>query len=387
MVVGMAVYGDGRYYYMYAKNIVFDQSLDITGQLSRVWTRESNNGVGEYIVSSSEIEFPVQTVGPSLLWAIPIFAVHILHQLIKLIYPQIIDTGYSDIYQIITGVTSIVFVTLGFYFLYKFLRLKYSINKIIFTFIILWATTNLLFYSSIDVINTHSLSFLLSSFILYQLYSKKLNPILTGLSLGLFFSNRTNDVIIFVPILFYLFIKNKNRIKNFILPIIISSIITASFQIQVWYFQFGSLFPKTGQMTLWNFNLEYIFRSLSMIFFEFPNGLIFTSPIIIIGLIGLYKIGTKERLLLLGALLQLLLICAWWSPFGGESYGPRLLISFYPFALYGINQLLKKRKINASMIVVAILLTILNLTNITSYLLKTVEQPTLQRITRYIPFI
>jgi len=332
ILIGQAVYGDGRFYYSYGRSLALQGNLDVSDELTHVFSPKDNNQSTKS--ESTSQDYPVQSIGPALVWSPILFIAHQIALITNL--PA---NGYSDIYQITTGLFSILFTALAFHRLGLTLLKKHRPEVVFVTLILLWAGTNLFFYTALDNINTHFLSFSLAALSLSTYLGKKTPSFfLMGLIAGLAFTNRQMDLLFHAALLGSIIVKTKK----------ISSIIQFSFafvvgslpQLFVWYTQRGSFLPPMAGSGFWNLNLTSIWD----IFFNLPRGLLFTAPVMLLALLNLPKFTDTilYKFSAISFIVFLIINSFWWSPLGGAAYGPRFLIVFYPFLSLSLADLISR---------------------------------------------
>lgn len=365
-LVGQAVYGDARYYYSYSHALSFRGTLDIKPELSHAWTPASNNSFTS--IESKPEPYPIQTLGPAIIWTIPIFITKTVLGITPSLSILLPNNGYSDIFQIVTGMFTTAISSLAICLLYSILshRIKGKfINLVLLSSLVL--STNLIFYLGIDTLNTHFWSFSLSViffyfFVKYKKDQNKIAPLL-GSIVGLAVQNRNHDLLTFLPFVFYLFLKQPNLKARlvYILKFSIIFSLTQIPQLYVNYIQFGKFSPPMASASLWSLNLSHIVGVL----FAYPKGLIFTSTSVLICILLILKNkDVFSRLSLIAFTLQLLLIGSWFAWDQGESYGIRMLISTFPPLLISLSRFNFKAYHNKTIYFVCTLLILFNLTNI-----------------------
>ena len=156
LVVGQATYGDGRFYYSYARSLAVDGNRDIQDELGHVWSPSFNNSYKSDI-SLPKQPYPVQFLGPSLIWVLPLSLVHQSLRLFNHFGANFSTTGYSDIYQMSLGLFSTLLSSLALTFC---LRSQKQPNlKTISVTLAFLLGTNLIYYLGLDTFNTHFLFF------------------------------------------------------------------------------------------------------------------------------------------------------------------------------------------------------------------------------------
>jgi len=112
--------------------------------------------------------------GAAIFWLPMFFIVDMVAQIIHNIIPHYPNNGYSDIYQITIGITNATIGLLALIIVYALLRSFYSKTLSCITLLCLFLGSNLFYYLSIDVINSHPTSFLVASiFSIYYFKSHK----------------------------------------------------------------------------------------------------------------------------------------------------------------------------------------------------------------------
>ncbi|HEX8965969.1 MAG TPA: hypothetical protein VF820_06060, partial [Patescibacteria group bacterium] len=325
-IVGKAVYGDGRYYYSYLPSLLIEHTLNLT-------TAFKNIGINSF---TTPIGLPanIYPVGPAIVWTIPYLTSFLLFN----------HSAYGLLHQVFVGIWNVSLVVLGLYFLYlslcKFFDKATSFLAILTTFF----TTNLFFYGTIDVINSHSSSFFFASLFLFLWFKKQtfVTSLFQGLSLGMLTLIRPQDgIFILLPIFSFLFFR-KLQLKNLI-TIIISSAITFSLQMIYWHFAWGSWFHNP-YLTVAHFN--FFTPQILGVLFNKTSGLLLWTPLFAIGIGGTIALLKKYIFaipFLLIFLIELYLISAWSIWWQGASYSGRMFISTLPLLSFGTAYLYEKK--------------------------------------------
>ena len=151
------IYGDGNGYYAYTQALVFDKGLNF-GPIY--------NFLGNFMGAKGEFSrfFWDRTVNPypigtGIVW-IPSVA------LISLFFHD----RFSMVFEMGPGITGILLVIGGMYFLKKYLRNFFSEKIAAFSVLFFFFTSNLFYYSSFEPALSHQPSFFIISFLLYKTY-------------------------------------------------------------------------------------------------------------------------------------------------------------------------------------------------------------------------
>ncbi|PIR61496.1 MAG: hypothetical protein COU66_03520 [Candidatus Pacebacteria bacterium CG10_big_fil_rev_8_21_14_0_10_44_11] len=370
LVSGQAVYGDGIGYYAHLRSWVIDGDWNYTNEYTHIYNPENNNALQPLSVEKVQIVATTATgkaenhyspaVGVLLL---PFFLVAHQLSLLGASFGFALPTqGYSDLYQIISGIGAIAYVIFGLFLLEKIVG-RYSKDTLLsrLTVAAVFFATNLIYYGAFDVINSHFASFFLSCLFFYNfLNSKQKNYWLLGLISGALIMNRLQDGAVIVLVIFELMIQlTQQKIKNVqllskLLLYLSGTCIGVLPLIYHWLHTFNSLLNQTY---LRNFVTEqhqlgwqYLFGSL----LDPVTGLLVRTPILLVvscyfvysKLMGERKINQYLVYPLLFFLIQAVIITAQ-GGWAAAAYGGRMYISSLPFfALLTVDFLifLKRKK-------------------------------------------
>ncbi len=283
------VYGDGIYYFSWVQSIIVDHRLP---------------------------PLPIKhAVGPALLWVSPFV---ITHQIVR-------GTGYELPYQLTLGFTSVLYALFGLILLYRLLCQFFSTNASIFTTVAIAFATNLLFYGSLDTVNSHGVSFFAGALFLAFVMNRQ--SVSAGLALGFLGAIRPQDLIL--GIIAFGSLQKKEWISFFT-----GTLIGFLPQLLAWQLLYGSFF-NIPYFAHEGFNLlqPHVFEVL----FSIKFGLFVYSPVILLSFIGLYFWKNRLRWpFYLAIVLELLLISSWSTWWQGASYGGRMFVSSLPLFAFGI---------------------------------------------------
>ena len=329
-VTKTAIYGDGRFYYSYLPSYLINYSLDLSDSFFHL-------GISSFpsLLGPANI-YPI---GPAIIWAIPF----ILASLFLIPFQN--ASGYGIIYEIFIGISNISLVFVGIYLLRKTLLKFFDQSTSNLAAIAIFTTTNLLFYGAVDVINSHSASFFLSSVFLYLFTSKRnlINSVCLGITVGMLALVRSQDYIFLIfPLVEFL------RKKNMLLSVItvIISLIVFLPQIFLWQVYFGG-FIANPYLKVRSF--DFLSPHFIGVFFNKNSGIIWT-PIIFFCLYGLFKYLKRNFNIAFYSILivafEIYIIASWEVWWEGESYSARMLVSSLPFLGIGLASFLEMKNIN-----------------------------------------
>lgn len=335
-----AIFADSRFYFSYTRSIVKDFDLNFFNEY-------------EYFDVSTVIgntNTPVNYYPPgvALFWTPLYFVFNAPVSFIEWILG--IDTdGYGFLYQMGPAVTTIFLGISGFYLILKMLREYFSKETSLLTALALFGTTNLLFYIAVEPINSHGVSFFVSTLFafcfLYMMKTTqhKAKPYLfLGFIAGVMGTIRTQDLgILIIPCLHTLTQSQKTK-KIFALA---TGVLFGFLpQILLWEYFFNTFYRSPYL----NYGFDFLHPHIFHVLFNTQNGLFTLTPIIAIALGGLFLFWRRNKQLALYALmyfiLQLFLISSWHDYHQGGSFSIRMIISTYPFLVFGLAEMVKRLK-------------------------------------------
>ncbi|MEN9407052.1 MAG: hypothetical protein RLZZ455_268 [Candidatus Parcubacteria bacterium] len=381
-IVGQAVYGDGIYYWAYTRSAVIDRDLKFQNEGAHLYSPETNNSTMQESMGTSQTDLAndkYYPLGPSLIW-IPFFSlVHITVNIITTLGISLPHNGYSDSYQITLGLINIGFVLMGMMLIHTLLRRYYSPFVAGTSTLLVLFGTNLLYYGSLDVLNSHPASFLLCSiftylFVLHRGSMKKRYWLGMGILLGLMSLVRLQDsLLILMPLFFFVqkYISKKPRITTksllYLFTLLIGWCIGFLPQLLVSKTLYGTfyLLPYTLGGTAFSLGQN----KLLQLFINEQKGLLLYSPIFVAGLIGLFVLHGKTTVLKLPFLMVIvavfILIGSWsgWSQ--GEAFGMRMFISLLPLIAFGVAEILRRMVLRVSRTTILLLCILFILHNLT----------------------
>lgn len=268
--LGKTVYGDGRFYYSWL-------------QLHYVENKFS--------------------VGPALLWS-PVYVM--THN------------------EFAVGLVSVLAAIFALIVLYDTLSRTFTKTVAIMTVAAVAGASNLLFYGSLDTVNSHAASFFAVTIFLTLLLRKR-NWLTIGIALGIVGLMRAQDLVVSILVIPYISRKN-------ILFIISGFVLTFLPQLCAWHLTTGKYFVSpyvTG-----NEGFTWLQPHLLGVLFNLKNGLFLWTPVTLLGAFGLMK---KKYIWFLAVfILQVYIVSVWSTWWQGASYSGRMFVSALPALSFGI---------------------------------------------------
>lgn len=348
-LVGQAVYGDGIYYWSYTRSLYIDHDLKLNNEISHRYDHVHNNTSIKDVIPPETAERIAQEyhmpIGTSIGF-LPFFAVaDIVARVTKLFYSPILLNGYSDIYQVTVGIGNILYITFGLYFVFLLLKKFFKGKIVISTILVLFFTSNILYYGSFDVINSHPFSFFMSSIFLWFFFTKFTKRwyewIILGGLVGLLAIVRSQDIV-FSIFIFAALVKERKFLyisKNILLSILGCTIFILP-QALLLYSVFHGHLPAS------TYAFDFLHPHILGVLINYKTGLLFTSPVVLIGLGGLILLAKRKKEIgVIGVALFVVayyLISSWAFWDQAASYGIRMLISTYPVVAVGLGFVIER---------------------------------------------
>lgn len=365
LVVGNMVWGDGRYYYSYTRSWVIDQDIDFSNE------SQTQPFFFNSIVTPAGKLLNKYSIGTPILW-LPWFVMAHLISLGLSMVSSIPADGYHHLYRIFVGLGSVFYGWLGIFLAYKTAKKITNKSSALLATVIIFLTTNLIFYTGIDPVNSHPSNIFISSWLVYLLVnnSTKLNFkkfFSLGCLVGLIALIRPQDAIFILPLLLLTF---KENLKSFIASLVGFGVVF-SLQLLTWLIMIGSI---TNPYGLLGEGFNWFNPQIIKVWFSSNNGLFYYSPTLIISIWGWLKNIKLNKWYGYGLglfLIQSYIVGSWHGWWGGASYGARMFLSLTVFFVIGLAGWLKEYKIKTKYVVgVTTILLILNILQITKLLLS-----------------
>jgi len=334
------IYGDGNGFYAYTQALLFDKGLNFGPIYNAL---EHFQGVkGEFSRFFWDRTINPYPIGTGIVW-IPSVA------LISLFFQD----RFSMVFEVGPGITGILLVLGGMYFLEKYLQNFFSPKIATLSVMFIFFASNLFYYSSFEPALSHQPSFFIISFLLYKSYKfdkKFINFFLFGALSGFLFTIRVADILFLIPI-YWQILKNSPSLKNWVttfisafifsLPIFWSYYVMAGNPLRISYFDRG--------LSTYSFNVSSIIN----FFFTPKRGLFTWTPIFFFSFVGLIK---SRKYAFLISLTFLILFVSFWASVSVE-FGQRWIIGGVPYLAFGLASFIEKLNTKKIAVMFILLLT------------------------------
>jgi hypothetical protein len=294
--------------------------------------------------------------------------------------------GFTPPYKLALLLSSIFYLSIGLFFLWKILRLYFSPLIISLTFLGITFGTNLFYYASMEAPLSHTYSFcLFGLFIWYTMawhHSASIKKaVIVGLLFGLISLVRVSNAII---ILFFIFwnlhskqdIKKRLKLyKQHSLKIALMAVCVIAVwipQLVYWKYITGNWFYYTYGKEHFFFNNPQILNGL----FSFRKGWLLYTPLMALPFVSFYWMYKTNRgwflPITIYIFVQIYVLTSWWTWWYGGSFGQRPMIESYavlafPLALFLKKMLSKIKIIRYSTLTLYILLILFSLFETAQY--------------------
>lgn len=306
------VYGDGVFYYSWLRSLVVDHDINFTNEYAHESVTQP------YTLSG--IPGNKYSIGPALLWSPAYISTH---QLVR-------GTGWELPYQVAVGATSVAAALCGIILLSTLLPTPPATRAL--TLLIVAGSTNLLFYGSLDTVNSHALSFFCAVVYLVLLSKKQPSWLAIGITLALLASVRLQDLIY---ILFLIPLRKNIQWT----PLVTGFAFAFLPQLAAWYFLYGTLTnPYIAGGETFDLTRPHILGVL----FGPQSGLFLWTPMVAVGLMGLFLNTKKYWLALVVFTAQLYMVASWSTWWQGASVSGRMFVSTLPLVALGLSEIVTR---------------------------------------------
>lgn len=346
------IYGDGNGYYALSHTFFFQRKLDF----GPIYNHLSNFQGASYVFSrifwnTSKTVTGVFNnpwlSGTSLFW-LPSFTV-----ISAMSFIFNLKVGmFSPLYEIGCGVTGILLILFGLYFLELYLRHYFDKKVSSYTILSIFFSTQLLYYASFEPALSHQASFFLVCLFLFLTVKKSINPfsaVATGLTVGLLSITRMGDALLMLPWMLLKFREwvHAKKYTNFIWFVLAFGISIVPQLLLQWGMHGSALqnpYLQGEKGTPHLFSLLSITNHL----FSLQGGFLFWSPLLVFGIFGLTKIKSSRFTLIILVLFTLLISS--WETQVPAGFGNRFFISAIPLIAPGVAYVIKKYERKALLI-------------------------------------
>lgn len=259
-------------------------------------------------------------------------------------FTNTVQDGYSLPYQNVVSVGVLIYLFAGLFFLLKVLLQFFSDKIAACTIVAITIGTNLLWYTTFELLMPHAVSFSVICLCIYAFFNwlKSSNNkylFLFAVVFGLSVLIRQLSATIIIYFLIYAIISKggldnflvfiKTKIKPISFAVLISAAI-ASLQLLYWKYITGNWFydPYIGEHFIFPDNKMFPFL------FSFRKGLFIYSPVLIFSIIGFIYFFRYNKAIFYSTitvfLFSVFIFSSWWAWSYGISWGVRPMIDYYP---------------------------------------------------------
>lgn len=360
---GNLIGSDGFYYYVYTRSLLLDGDVDFTNEYAYF-----GDAVRDEDPTPTGRPANKYTIGTALLW-VPFFALaHLLALGGQAVGLAVSADGYSYFYQSAISIGSITYGTLGFWLAYLCAARLFSRLAALAAVVILWLTSNAIYYLVIEPSMSHMASFFSVALVLTLWFFWLRDgqsifwwqAVLLGFAGGLVMLVRMQDAIFLLLPYGALLLRFGQALAAqhwsqarhwFIMGLLTAGATVLAFgpQLLAWQAIYGSW--STVPYTSDHDPPFYWFQpNISGVLLSPWRGLFIWHPVYLLALLGLGELLRRERglaLALLGLLaLNIYIIAAWWAWWQGDSFGGRMFLNamwIWVFGFAGLVEWLRMR--------------------------------------------
>ncbi len=315
-----AIYGDGNGYYVYTQSLYFDHTLNSDAIYKHLENFEGRNYTFSRVFWNPKAN--PYLIGTGIIW-LPSMAFMSLFSMDR----------FDVIYELGPGITGIILMLSGFYFLEKHLITLFNKGVVFWAILTIFFGSNVFYYTAFEPALSHQPAFFIISYLLYQTTKKSRNIFLVGLLSGLLAIVRIADIIALLTILYMMKIKIKEIYK-----LLFGFIIAISPQIYTQYYFYHNILTNpylTGASGTWRVSINHLLEYL----FSIKRGLFIWTPVFVMGIVGLVK--SKKTVIIVSILLAWFIHSSW-SAYLSAGFGQRFSFSLIPFITIGLAYLYEK---------------------------------------------
>ncbi len=329
--------------------------------------------VDKYGVRPTPIgKFAVKYSHGMALLLLPFFALAHLFCNVSSLYPA---DGFSLPYMLANGLAVLFYVFLGLFYLKKLLN-RYFTEGVVWTIILtLTVATNLFYFSTYNSVMSHAPLFACYCFLMYATDSFYRTPqrkwaIWVGVTFGLVALIRMNELYaVFIPLfwgvdswqnlnergLFF-----KENFKKYIVWAALPVFFIFLPQFLYWHFVSGQWIYNAYVGETFDFLHPHLREGL----FDFKNGWIPWTPVMIFALLGLFFLHRNGRAAFLPTFLilplHIYIIYSWWCFYYVNGLGSRPMVEMYPLLAFSLGSfytfLMRWKRVGSVIIVCSLLI-------------------------------
>jgi hypothetical protein len=334
---------DAVEYFAHVRSLYFDHDVDFANEFAHFGILERGDKVHPTVTGHRRTIF---SVGPALLW-MPFYAAG------DLLARSVgrVEDGYSPFHIQAVCLASLLYGVIGLLLLNAVLQELFDRGIAFWTTLTVLYGTFLFWYMADEAAVSHALSFFASALVFFVFFKTRahlsvLGAALIGFLIGVAAIVRwQNGVLLLLPLSTLLSTFRKNAKGTFASGLAMGAgfFVGALPQMLAWKAIFGEFVPRDpphGRDFL-RFDHPYLMQ----VFFSSRHGLLFWTPVLWGGFLGLVLLLRKRRSLALTLIAPLLVMtyvnaCSgdWWA---GGSFSNRRFDSALPFLAVGISECLR----------------------------------------------
>jgi hypothetical protein len=277
------------------------------------------------------------------------------HSYVKLVGGD--ANGFSTPYWVGLIISSVFFLLLGLYYLYRFLNFYFSEWASFLSVLLIFFSTNLIAFSTIDAAMSHVFSFSLFSIVLfttfnwYKTASWKV-ALLLGFVVGLILLIRPTNIVLLLFV-FFMGVTDKATLEariRFFFKSYLQIGFIALVIFLMWVPQFLYWHTISGKYIINSYDSSggsFFFNNPQIInqLFHFRKGLLIYTPVLFFAFMGIVLLYFRQRVLFWATLVfvmaNIYLLSCWWAWWFGGGFGARGYIDSFPIMAIGLASIIQ----------------------------------------------
>jgi len=333
---------DGVGYYVYVRSLIIDKDLDLSNEYKyyeQIFP-EINYAVDEQGRYSNQY-----WIGTPLLW-LPFF---LIGHVFAVLFSN--PNGYSLPYVFLISLGSALYGFIGVLLSRKIAERYASSFSSTLAALVVWLASPLFYYMFLDPSMSHAVSaFAVTLFIFYWFLTRENRAMQQWIVLGFLGALMTlvrplDGFFMLLPFM-EVVLQYKKKLDTVLLKknvlFLLALVLGLGVQLLVWR-QLGGV--RTYTFFIFDFAQTPFFLR---ILFSSNHGIFYWSPVLLLGAVGWYWLGKKDRFVgvsfLILFLVQVFLYNAWPDWWGAASFGHRMFVNSTPLFIVGLAVFMDKIK-------------------------------------------
>lgn len=370
---GRVVVGDAVHYFVYLRSLVFDRDLHFQNEYFRLYGLDPNatpppDTEWVYTPLATGYTRNLMPIGTAMVWAPIYLCLTVVAWGVHLVGLAPPPDGYGRVFQASAGFSGILAATIGAWLSFVMARGLFGAAVALWATLAVWLGSSAIYYSLVSPTYSHACSMLATSATLcvwWQSQSRRTagRYALVGALVGAAALVRPQDaVFLMAPLVDALEEWRASRWRDAVLHAAVSGAAAAAVfvpQMIVWTVLYGSplLVPQGSDFMRWTD------PQLVAVLFSSFRGLFTWTPVLLVAVLGLGRLGSGRRHLAIALVAIVALswyvnasVADWWA---GEAFGARRFVSCFPIFVVGCAAVMARWRDRPTALVAGVALVVL----------------------------